>query len=941
MSIDPTIELGVEGGAFVDVSRDVRQKRRITIARGRRDWAEVVDPAEGRATINNGRSNVAPAISGRYSPTNPLSDLFGRIGRNTPLRVSVSGSVRLAAEVSTWPPKWDLSDSDVQVPVRASGLLRRVQKGHRPLRSTLYEDLSVRDNLVVYWPLEGDRSDRRFPSEVEGDPAFFDPRITTEPRNGAGTALHATEVDLGSFDGFVGSDSLPEFPGDAGLIKGNAPGYEGAADQLAMCVLHIQGPSFAASTSVADYFEWFTTESGPGTIGHVRVRLDDDAQAFAEFTGAEFPGPIVAHTSATLPGSVLDRSILVYLRLEQVGADVDYEFGWVDEDGRAEATSDTIAGVVFNQFNAVRSEWSSNQVDPWSVGHIAVLNGGTDTSTDVPRDPFAAWLGERAADRITRIAARENLDLEIVGDADTTARLGRQTGTDPVAVMREAGTADLGFFGEQRAEVGLKYRARTSFYNQVPALVLNYADGLISEPFHPVEDDQHLVNDVTVSRTGGGSYHASDDTGPLSTLSPPDGVGRYSKSFTLSLASDAQLVDQAGWRLHLGTTEQLRFPSVTLDLHNPRVAAIAATVLALDEGDRIQIVNTPAWLPPGPVDLIVQGSEETIGEFTHTIELQCTPAGPWTVGVYVANGANADPDAPSRYDTAASTLFAAADEADTELDVVTEEGPIWTTDVAHMPFDVTLGGEVVRVTGIASGLTDDFDRVEADGWGSTTTGQAWAIQGGVAADYSVSGGVGVVDVDATGDNRLTTIATDIVGADIVARMRLPGGAEASTVETDLIVHHTPGATSNDDTQYQAALVWQSTNDLQIHIGRRSGGTFTNLTGNVDVGTYVNGQWFYCRFVVLGSNLRAKAWADGDPEPAGWNVITTDDVLESGRVGIKSRLGGSVVPPVQVQYDDVAVRNVQRFTVTRARNSITKGHNAGTDVTLYQPAVYAL
>src|SRR3546814_20149894 len=37
--------------------------------------------------LNNGDSRVAAGVQGRYSPRNPRSDLFGKIGRNTPIRV--------------------------------------------------------------------------------------------------------------------------------------------------------------------------------------------------------------------------------------------------------------------------------------------------------------------------------------------------------------------------------------------------------------------------------------------------------------------------------------------------------------------------------------------------------------------------------------------------------------------------------------------------------------------------------------------------------------------------------------------------------------------------------------------------------------------------------------------------------------------------------------
>src|SRR3546814_10320628 len=54
---------------------------------GRRDWATETDPSTLALRLNNGDSRVAAGVQGRYSPRNPRSDLFGKIGRNTPIRV--------------------------------------------------------------------------------------------------------------------------------------------------------------------------------------------------------------------------------------------------------------------------------------------------------------------------------------------------------------------------------------------------------------------------------------------------------------------------------------------------------------------------------------------------------------------------------------------------------------------------------------------------------------------------------------------------------------------------------------------------------------------------------------------------------------------------------------------------------------------------------------
>ncbi|MGK5529368.1 hypothetical protein [Streptomyces sp. URMC 129] len=69
-----------------DITSDLRESGGAVIKRGRPDEAAQVDPGELTATLNN--------RGGRYSVRNPESDLFGSIGRYTPMGVWVRGPDR-------------------------------------------------------------------------------------------------------------------------------------------------------------------------------------------------------------------------------------------------------------------------------------------------------------------------------------------------------------------------------------------------------------------------------------------------------------------------------------------------------------------------------------------------------------------------------------------------------------------------------------------------------------------------------------------------------------------------------------------------------------------------------------------------------------------------------------------------------------------------------
>src|SRR4051794_33337410 len=72
------------GGTWTDITNRVYHRDRIRISRGRRDEGQRVDPSACTLTLKN--------KGGYFSPRNPLSPLYGLIGRNTPVRVSVTGS---------------------------------------------------------------------------------------------------------------------------------------------------------------------------------------------------------------------------------------------------------------------------------------------------------------------------------------------------------------------------------------------------------------------------------------------------------------------------------------------------------------------------------------------------------------------------------------------------------------------------------------------------------------------------------------------------------------------------------------------------------------------------------------------------------------------------------------------------------------------------------
>lgn len=209
-------------------------------------------------------------------------------------------------------------------------------------------------------------------------------------------------------------------------------------------------------------------------------------------------------------------------------------------------------------------------------------------------------------------------------------------------------------------------------------------------------------------------------------------MGLYDSTVTLSLFTDDQPIQIAGWLAHLGTWDEARYPSVKIRLD--KLPHLIPAVLGMQIGDNLRIINTPHFVAPGPVDLQVRKITHVPKPRTWEVTFECLPAGPWTVGVLERPGL-------SRADTSGSVLAAGVDADDTVLTVTTTAGPRWVDAASawDFPFDVRIGGEVMTVALITGPVQDAFARTVATGWGTATSGQAWTTTGGSSTDYSVQG----------------------------------------------------------------------------------------------------------------------------------------------------------------------------------------------------------
>lgn len=818
---------------------------------------------------------------------------------------------RFAGEVSSWPPKWDLSGKDVWTPVEAAGILRRLGQGKTPLRSPMFREFAspARTHIVAYWPCE------------DGSLATS----LASADSGAAPLTITGAVTPAAYTGWAASDAMPKF--GTGMAAGPLPFYAATGQTALRFFLTLPAGGLASEQRLI-------TINGTGG----RWTVSADASGSLRLRGWDTSGASLLD-SGLLTWALNGKPTGIVVNLTERAGTVDwgmisYQFDTTSMFAPIpqQGTTSTIAGAGTVGRITTVALGEDRALGETSIGHVAIaddLTAYANTSS-----AYVAWAGEPAGSRIARLCTENNIPCLVYGFPADSAALGAQPRATLLDVLEAAADADGGILHERPDVIGLAYRPRTTLYNQPVAIPLDYAANAEVAGLDPTDDDQHVRNDITVKRQDGSSYRATQDSGPLNLQDPPVGVGRYDDAPTLSLGSDAQCLDQAGWRLHLGTWDEARYPHLTVDL--AAAPQLIDEVLAVRIGDRATVAHPPAWLPPDRIDQMVQGWTETLDLFAWTVVYNCTPYGPWRVAVL-------DDPVLGRADTDGSTLASAVTSGGTVLTVQTTnpDSPRWTLDPAQCPLDVRLGGEVCTVTAVTDGIADTFGRTVSSGWGSADTGQAWTTSGGSASDFSVASGTGRHSNGTVAVPRYTVTASPAADFDVQASISSSVLALGASIVAGLAARF--GGSGSDF--YQARLEFTTARAVVLTIRK----TISSADSQLAVFTppdllHTAGTRYAVRFQGSGTTLRAKVWPAGSPEPQVWHLTVTDGSrTAAGSLACRSVLatGNTNTLPVVVDFDDYRLTNPQRLTATRSVNGVVKAQAAGTDVRLDTPMVLAL
>ncbi|MET8766313.1 hypothetical protein [Streptomyces sp. NPDC004658] len=872
---------------------------------------------------------------GRFSPRNPSGPYYGIIGRNTPVRVSVPDgmggkSYRIWGEASEWVPNWDTSGTDVWTDLSASGILRRLAQAPTPERSPIYEAIAnpPLSGLVAYWPCE-DTSGAT--SVAAALPAGGSPmKFTGSPT-------------LAAYTGFVASDPLPTFTGAS--LTGGVFKYGITTVTQYQMRFFLAVPT--AGLSNGDIIARVrVTPAVVGDVQYFDIEYNDPPGGVGSFGG---PGTI-----SVLPYNS-EESLLGYSGIESITMDVRSRLLRVSlevaNNGTAlsvtlrtldintGATDATTIGLTSTNVTQVESIALAPSTLAQTVGATGMAAGHVTLQTTItPISDLGTAVqptGETAGRRIQRLCDEEGIAFTWIGDLDDTVTMGPPGKANTLTRIQECVLADGGMLYENPGALGLGYRTRASLYNQDPTLTLDYTAGQLAQIPVPVEDDRYVQNKVTVTCNGVSATY-EETSGALGTALPPAGVGTYGQDVTLNLASsDSEtLLNQAAWRVHLGTVDEARFPQISVNLAHPSISPdMRRAILGMRIGDRIQITNPPAWLPPDTIDQLVLGTSETITHFEHRLTFNCQPASPYSTIGYTDSST-------ARVDTDGSALLSAASSSATSLVVAPTTTPpvLWTTDSAEFPFDIRVGGEVMRVTGVTSWLSDTFTRTVSNGWGSADTGQAWTVAGGATSDFAVSSGAGTHTLTSLNVAHLSLTDTSITDFDLYCDVAVSATATGGSIWAGPL-----GRYQDSENYYQARLEFDTSSTLRLEIRKR----VDSVEGVIGVtyvmsAAYTAGVFYRVRFQAQGASLKAKVWRPSNPEPD-WQVTGTDGAFSTTTsFGARSILSSANTNPSPVvSFENYQVASPQTFTVTRSINGVVKAQTAGTDVRLAYPAIIAL
>lgn len=596
-------------------------------------------------------------------PSNVSSALYGKIGQNTPLRVTDNGTTLTRAEASVWQPdntpeySQSTGRGRAWVAVSAGGVLQRLGRWEDPISSAIRRQIGMYSSLTGYWPLEDDTGSQVLEQVVAGgQPGAYSGAVTLAGDPGAGGS-------------------------DATLLVGN-PAWIGGA--------------FIAS-SASGYQICFSARlnalPSSATYGTFFLFVDTQGRTYSwQWNNTSYRTVVTDSSGAALDTSVIAvQPILTWTRyrikVTVSGGTITYEPAWYTQDaGTPSGITSTFAGTVTGQPKAW-SGYGNSFTDGSSFGHVFAV---TDTALDLlnsgdARDAFNGYLGERAGYRFNRLAGEAGI-ARYVNNAALSVPMGRQKSGRLLDLLQQCADSDGGIIYDEPLDIALTMRTNYSLINKSVALALTKGVD-VAPPLLKLIGDVGTANDITVNNADGTTVRLEQTAGPRSVNAPPSGVGRYRKPLNVNLLTLGHVANRGNWELVQGTLNRPRYKQVVINLlASP---SQRSAVNGLRPGDIVSITSQE----PDIVYLQVMTIERSGSDMEDKAVLSCLPADVWFTGKW--------DDTAWRLDSATTTLGSTVTTTGTSFTfsftIITDA---WST--TGVPYDVIVAGERITVTAMGA-----------------------------------------------------------------------------------------------------------------------------------------------------------------------------------------------------------------------------------------------
>lgn len=176
-------------------------------------------------------------------------------------------------------------------------------------------------------------------------------------------------------------------------------------------------------------------------------------------------------------------------------------------------------------------------------------------------------------------------------------------------------------------------------------------------------------------------------------------------------------------------------------------------------------------------------------------------------------------------------------------------------------------------------------------WGTADTGQNWNL-GSSSTGFSmyVNNGVGVIASSAPAGQIAEVVTDQIPGledGDLTWSAIYPDPANLLDAPVEWGVGLRAADSSNE---YESKIRFNTDADdysVELQLGKFVANVYTELGDTGAIGTWTPGIPWHARFRLQGTTLQARAWEEGDAEPANWGIVATDTSLVAG-TGVYAR-----------------------------------------------------